>query len=389
MRPSFLSLALCTTALALPFSIAGSNGAMGLIILALIWRSRTDGPRMAAAWRLEPALAALALYAGAGLIAALLSASPAASFRDAFKDWHRLAALGLFVAALELEPDAPLLAPLGISFAAMALVGLWQSAQGGLGMTRAHAFVHPVVFGEQMALAALGGACMLLRPADKVGSRAVWAFTALVFAAMVMSQTRMALIAAAAGFGLVILPEPRARRWAVPALAVVAAVAVGWELIPGNTRTLSSFFRHYDPSHNQQQSRLVLWDVAWRIFRDHPLTGAGPGGYGRLFTTYHEGAIEGQLGWGSAHNLYLHQLAERGILGGFALLALCATFLTRTVRAARGASDARALWSAGAVAALLAMCMTETAFQNEQFASLFLLIWAWGTVSLRARGENL
>jgi hypothetical protein len=47
------------------------------------------------------------------------------------------------------------------------------------------------------------------------------------------------------------------------------------------------------------------------------------------------------------------------------------------------------LWSAGAVAAFLAMSLTETSFQNEQFAALFLMIWAWGTTSLRMPGEVL
>jgi O-antigen ligase len=388
MNRSFVSVTLCLAALALPVSIAASNSAMALLLLALIGRFRADGGKMIAAWRREPVLAALALYGAAGLLAAALSAAPAASLRDALKDWHRLIALGLFVAALALEPDAPLRAPLGIGFSAAALYGLWQSAHGSEGAFRAHAFVHPVVFGEQMALAALGGVCVLLRPTPGAGRRLAAAFTALVFAALVLSQTRMALLAAAAGFGLVALLEPRARRWAFPALILVAAVAAAWEFVPVNGRTLSALFKPYDP-RNGQQARVVLWDVARRIFRDHPLTGAGPGGYGRLFRTYHEGGLEGQLDWGSAHNLYLHQLAERGLVGGVALLVLFGTFLARAVRAARLEADTRALWAAGAVAALLAMCVTETAFQNEQFASLFLLIWAWGTTSLRAPGENL
>ncbi len=388
LSPVAAALALC--ALALPVSIAASNVALALLTAALLMRARTDGARMAAAWRSEPALAALALYAAAGLIAALLSDAPAASLRDALKDWHRLWSLGLFVAALALEPMTPLRPALWISFAAMALCGLTQSAQGSAarGTFRAHAFVHPVVFGEQMALAVLGGLCVLLRPTTQAGRRAAEVFTALVFAALVMSQTRMALLAAAAGFGLMALLEPRARRWAVPALIMVASVAAAWEVLPNNGRTLSAIFRPYDP-HNNQQTRLVLWDVARRIFQDHPLTGAGPGGYGSLFAAHHSGILETQAVWSSAHNLYLHQLAERGLLGGLALLALCATLLSRALRAARADADARALWAAGAVAVLLAMCLTETSFQNEQFASLFLLIWAWGTTSLRPRAEIL
>ena len=387
--PVAAALALC--ALLLPVSIAGSNIALALLALALIARARSDGGRILSAWRSEPALAALALYAAAGLLAAALSAAPAASLRDAVKDLHRLWALGLFAAALALEPEAPLRPALGISFGVMALYGIAQTASVGRLdgiLRRAHGFVHPVVYGEMMALAVLGGVCVLLQPTAKAPRRAAALFTALTSAALLLSQTRMALIAALAGFALVALLEPRARRWALPALLLVVVAAAAWEFLPVGGRTLSSAFGSYDPN-NPQQARWVLWDVAVRIFRDHPATGAGPGGYHRLFTAYHSGPLDGETDWGSAHNLYLHQLAERGIAGGLALLLICGVLLSRAVRAARRDADPRALWSAGAVAAFLAMSLTEIAFQNEQFAALFLLIWAWGTTSLRATGEVL
>ncbi len=389
LSPVAAALALC--ALALPISIAGSNIALALLALALLARSRRDGGRMLRAWGAEPALAALGVYAAAGMLAAALSGAPAASLRDAVKDLHRLWALGLFTAALALEPEVPLRPALGLSLGAMALHGIVQTAAGGAPgglMFRAHGFVHPVVYGEMMALAVLGGACSLLRPTVAASRRLGAAFAALVFAALLLSQTRMALIGAVIGFASVALIEPRARRWAPPVLFLVAVAAAAWEFMSVGGRPLSSTFAPYDP-HNPQQLRWVLWDVAARIFRDHPATGAGPGGYRRLFSAYHAGALDGETGWGSAHNLYLHQLAERGIAGGLALLALCGVLLTRAARAALGDADARGLWSAGAVAAFLAMSLTETSFQNEQFAALFLLIWAWGTTSLRAPGEVL
>lgn len=387
--PVAAALALC--ALVLPVSIAGTNMALVLLALALLARARKDGATIVRAWRSEPVLAALACYAGAGLLAAALSAAPAASLRDALKDWHRLWTLGLFIAALAIEPETPLRQSLGLSFGAMALLGVAQTAFGSESngmMTRAHAFVHPVVYGEMMALAVLGGACVLLQPTPKAPRRVAAVFTALVLAALLLSQTRMALLGAFAGFALVALLEPRARRWALPALIVVVIAVIGWQLLPVGGRTLTSAFGAYDPK-NPQQARWALWDVALRIFRDHPVTGAGPGGYHRLFASYHPAAVEGETDWGSAHNLYLHQLAERGIVGGLALLFLCGALLIRSIRAAREDADTRALWSAGTVAAFLAMSLTETAFQNEQFASLLLLIWAWGTTSLRRPREVL
>ena len=389
LTPVAAALVLC--ALALPVSIAGTNIALALLSAALLFRARPDGRRIAAAWRSEPVLAALFLYAVASLLSAVCSSEPSASLRDAVKDLHRLWSLGLFVAALALEPETPLRPALGLSLGAVALYGVVQTVFGGRPdamMLRAHAFVHPVVFGNQMALAALGGACVLLRPTERAARGTAGVFTAVVLAALVLSQTRMALIAALAGFSLVALLEPRARRWALPALVLAAAVALAWEFLPNGARTLSSLFAPYD-SRNPQQARWVLWDTAIRMFRDHPLTGVGPGGYNRAFTSYYSGSLDGQRIWGSAHSLYLHQLAERGLAGALALLVLCLTLSARALRAARSDTDTRALWSAAAVVAFLAMSLTETAFQNEMFATLFLLIWAWGTMSLRARRENL
>lgn len=389
ITPVAAALALC--ALALPVSIAASNVALALLAAALLARARGDGRRMLAAWRSEPLLAALALYAAGGLLCAALSAAPGPALRDAVKDLHRLWSAGLFVAALALEPETPLRPALGLSFGAMALFGIAQSAFGGEpgGMLlRAHGLVHPVVYGEQMALAALGGACVLLRPTPNAPRAPAGVFTALVVAALVLSQTRMALLAAFAGFSVVALLEPRARRWALPALVLLAAVGAAWQVLPTGGRTLGAFFGPHDP-RNPQHVRWFLWDVAWRIFRDHPLTGAGPGGYHRLFPSYYPGPLDGETDWGSAHNLYLHQLAERGLVGGAALLVLCGVLAVRAARAARVDADTRALWSAGAVAAFTMMSLTETAFQNEQFSALFLLVWSWGTTSLRSRSEIL
>lgn len=387
-----VALALVLTALALPISIAAANIALAILAAALLLRARRDGRRILAVWRSEPALLALAFYAVAGLTAAALCEAPLPALRDALKDLHRLWALGLFTAALALEPEVPLIPAFAASFAAMAAVGISQmlGASTNWRLPRAHGFVHAVVFGEQMALAVLGAACLLLRPDARAKRAALTAaFLALVFAALIFNQTRMALIAATFAFMIVCILEPRARRWAFLAAVLMVAAAAAWEFLPLGGRSLSSVFLHYDPK-NPQQLRWTLWNAAWRIFKDHPLTGAGPGGFHRLFTSYYLGGpLDGEIGWASAHNLYLHQLAERGIIGLTALLALAATFLARALRAARGAQDASALWSLAAVVLLLLMSLTETSFQNEQFASLFLLVWAWGTTGLRSGGQIL
>ncbi|MFI5349485.1 MAG: O-antigen ligase family protein [Elusimicrobiota bacterium] len=387
MPRSFVAVALVLCAILLPISIALSNIALGLVSVAVIIRLRRDGDRVVAAWRREPLMSALLLYAAAGLVAALLSGAPAESQRDAIKDLHRLWPLGITVAALALDPETPVGPALGISFGAMALYGIGQTAFGGRPegvLVRAHGFVHPVVYGEMMALAVLGGASALLRPRSRRARAAAAAFTIAAFAALILSGTRMALGGVLAGVALMALLEPRARRWVLPALMAGAAAVAAWEFAPigYRERALSSVLK---PGNiDGTSTRRILWDVALKIFRDHPLTGAGPGGYRRLFPLYHPEAIDRQTSWASAHNLYLHQLAERGVLGGAVLFVLCALMIARPVRAARRGGGTSALWTAGAVAAFLVMSLTETSFQNEQFGALLMLIWAWGTAILRA-----
>jgi O-antigen ligase len=387
VKPSFVLLALSAAALVLPVSIAASNAALALLTLAILLRLRgADRARALAAWRAEPALLALAAYIAAGLISGALGDGFSKSFADSLKDGHRLWSLGLFVAAFALEPEAQPWPALAVGFSLAAAVGVGQSLRGLIEagkLARAHAFVHPVAFGDQTALAALGGLCWLARaPKDARGRAAAVGVSALCAAALVLSETRMALIALGAGAVVAAWREPRARPWAAWALAIGAlGAAAGEWLRYGRSRFGAELAASTATSGapSGQQVRYVLWNTAWSMFRDHPWTGVGPGHYLTEFPRYYAQSMDGTAAWASAHNLYLHQLAERGLLGEAVLLVLLGVLLARAWRAEGERRDAASLWAAAAVPAFLVMNLTETAWQSEQFATLFLLIWALGT----------
>lgn len=384
-----VAAALALSALVLPVSLAATNLALAALAVTVILRARGEGGRLRAAWTAGPAMSAVALYAAAGLAASVFGADPHAALHDALKDLHRVWALGLFIAAAALEPEAPVMESLAVSLTAMAAYGIGQTVFGGTpqgNMVRAHGFVHAVVYGQQMTLALLGALCVLARPGSlsPAQRRAAAVLAALSAAALVLSQTRMALFAMAAGFVVVCLLEPRARKWALPVGLAALAASAAWEFLPTGGRSLSAALGGFHPN-SPHQARWALWDAAWRMFRDHPLSGVGPGGYKLLFPSYHAVPLDGETNWGSAHNLYLHQLAERGLLGAAALAFLIGVLIRDAWRAARRGT-ARALWAAASVTAFLVMSVTETSFQNEQFATLLLLNWAWGTANLRERG---
>jgi len=65
--------------------------------------------------------------------------------------------------------------------------------------------------------------------------------------------------------------------------------------------------------------RHELWDVAVRIWQDHPWLGAGPAHYDVLYRTYRPQDVQRQAD--RAHNEYLNVLADWGIVGGLIVVA--------------------------------------------------------------------
>lgn len=395
-----VAAAVLLVAAVLPVSIAATNAALALLTLALFARWTTGGAApVVNAWKKTPAVWAILFYCLTGLAATCFGTGPAQSLHDNAKDFHKLWVLLLLTAAFSEETVPDVWAALAAGFTVILAVGAGQAAvaimerQPGFPLPRPHAFVHPVAYGEQLTFCLLGGLCAFVRPNEvfrrPAARRLAGALMAATVALLVFNQTRSSIFAAAAGFAAVCALDPASRRVGAWIAAVLLAIATAWEFLPtGDRRSLFRLVVDFNP-RDSQNARYVLWSSAWRMFRDHVWTGVGPSHYRTLFTTYFQGSLDNENVWGSAHNLYLHQLAERGILGAAALSAALGTLLTGAWRAARLETGSRALWALAAVAAFLVMNLTEVAFQNEQVTTLVLFIWAWGTTPLRARGENL
>ena len=374
MTMSLVAIALSLTALCLPLSIAAMNAALAILTLALLLRARRDGKTLVAAWRAEPALAVLAAYVTAGLLSGALGDGFPKSLHDSLKDAHRLWSLGLFVGALALVDAEPAQSALGAGLGLAAAVGMaqyiWNAAAHHV--ARAHAFVHPVTYGEQMSLGALGALCFFARAREASRRRAA-ALGLFCAAALALSGTRAAMGALVVGAALAAAREPALR-------AITAAGTLALALVAAVSERLRPDLAGRVVAAAPAGARIVLWRAAWKMFSDHPWTGVGPGHYLTEFPGYYSGPpIDGQAIWANAHDLYLHQLAERGLLGEIVLLVLLGVLLVRAWRAERARCDAASLWAATAVPAFLVMNLTETAWQTEQLATLFLLIWALGT----------
>lgn len=388
MRPSTpLAWALCGFACAMPFSVAAANIGWGVVVAALLWRWRQGtAPGFSAAR--GPLWLPLWLYLGAALASDLLGVDPAHSLRTLNQDAHKLWIAALFSVAFagDFPPLFPAALAAGASFVAslgvLQYVFQWSSAPTDA--LRAHGFVHPVTFGEQMAVFLLG-ACALGVAAPPGGEgrcrRVVAGALGLLFAAaLAFSNTRGAIAGAAAGAAAIALLLPRLKRYAPLILCAAVAFVGAADLMHPNRSLILQLLGKNERLHAGDQTlRLKLWEVAVRVGRDHLPTGVGVNNYRAVLPRYLERTFEdSERSWGTAHNLYLHQFAERGLLGLAALGWLLWTMARRAWTRAARAPGFWSLWSWGATACFLVMNMTEVALQTELVWMLMWVVWLAG-----------
>lgn len=377
-----LPAALGLFALALPLSIAGANIGWACIAAALAVRAAAKLNVDWRSWRGALTLP-LTAYVATAALTALLGVDPGRSARFLHQDLHKLWIYSLLLLALRTDPaGAAVAAPaLAAGFAAAALLGVAQAiyalaGEGWLG--RAHAFVHPATFGAQMALAAVGAACFALRSPRAGWKWPAWGLFAVTGAALVLSNSRGPLLGCAAGLAVVLAILPDQRRRATLALAAAAALFLSMEVARSDRSLLRELAADAPPSPTGQLMRLHLWRAAWRMGLDHPWSGVGLNNYRGEFRRYYDGAVDGrERDWGSAHNLYLHQFAERGVLGLAALAWLLGAWWFGAWRRARKVPDAWSLWALGSATAFLTLNLTEVALQTEIVWMLAVLTAAW------------
>ncbi|MFN8413460.1 MAG: O-antigen ligase family protein [Anaerolineales bacterium] len=155
---------------------------------------------------------------------------------------------------------------------------------------------------------------------------AAWAFIICTLT-VVFTYSRGAFLAA---FVCVILTAYRHRPGPSQIVAAVFAVMIIYQFLPSNyTDRISTLF-YFLPGNNAASGNDISFRgrsseniVAFRMFMDNPITGAGMGNYNSKYQQYSR-----QLGLDfravdrSAHSLYLEILAERGILGVISFFTL-------------------------------------------------------------------
>ncbi|MHB2025449.1 MAG: O-antigen ligase family protein [Elusimicrobiota bacterium] len=377
-----------------PLSIAGANIAIALILTGLIGRrlqaAEFPSPR-------APLEKPLWIYWLTAVFVSAAGVAPRASFGEIGKEAQMIWDFYIFSAAFALAPAAAVLGPGSAAcFLASAIgvlqfwawhhpgrISAWMSRAAASSRFwnwlapnyRAHAAIHPVTYGELMGLALLGGLayCAAARRGGK--SPGIWAraFCLASAAGLALSLTRGALAGVAAGFLLLIfLGELRRILPETLGLAALALGAVRF-LKPAGIGRMAAFNAH----ESSAAIHLALWKTAWRMFLDRPLLGAGLSNYNTLFGRYHSLPFAGEPSWGNAHNLYLMQLAERGLAGFCALALVLGAMVYQAWTRWRLRPSFQSLWFLSWMAAFLIMNLTESAWQVGMVWMPTLALYCW------------
>jgi len=135
----------------------------------------------------------------------------------------------------------------------------------------------------------------------------------IIFVSMYLTQSRnvfLAVIICFVLFGIIIN-----RKFLIYLSVFIVAVLI---IIPSGFRQRITSIA--DPKHPSNESRLIMWNVGWQMFKDHPITGVGDNEITEVYKKYKQPEFHGE---GShLHSNFFMVLATKGIFGIIFYIAL-------------------------------------------------------------------
>lgn len=227
-------------------------------------------------------------------------------------------------------------------------------------------------------------ALILTLPPRDQNRQALWLWLVLALTVQILTFSRAGILALAVSLSLTALGWSRITGHNLFSLRVywrklrplsrVLILVSGIVLVAAALFWLQSSFANRDSSTH---FRFVLWETALTIFQQHPLTGAGPGNFGRALLRLNQADLP-RLQIASAHNVYLNTAAEVGLIGllagGYLLLRVGWAWWKRwqQLAAALPGERIRLVACGAALAGLAAQTLVDT----YSATSIILLIAA-------------
>lgn len=393
-------------ALFIPFSIAGANFAIGFGILAWLLSVAFRRGSLASMDRLKrdpTALAALLLIATA-LLSALLSENRSRAIRD----WEEYYLFVIYlIAGCTIATAALRRIIIWVLFASASISALVALAQAGGGIDFLFITIHDklrpssTLFTMTFAGIFLQLICVnasLLMRETRPGRSffLLLGGLAIQIVAFLFNLTRGAWIALFAGLVTAAAIQRKGRTIAA-GTGLILLIATLTLINPTlHSRLRSLVDNIHDPQDRSIKTREVLWDISLDLIREHPLLGVGMGDFSREA----ERRLAGRFvkSTSDAHNIFLHVLVTRGLVGFIPFLLFWIALLwqlARLERSLRAPADSfdrhLVIGVIAATVALLVGALTENNIDDSEvfIAFLFLAGLARSTQWGRTSGSDL
>lgn len=201
----------------------------------------------------------------------------------------------------------------------------------------------------------------------------IYAFLALlvVLSAVVINGSRSSWVAISVSLGasgvLYIMAKPTELKVIVRVVLITLALAAGafafWKVAPDSVRT--SFEKRFSSMESLEmdksyQARKVLQKKARIIFKEHPLTGCGPGRFSRTHVYLEMPKVlrtvsQEKINTMNSHNSYMEFLSEMGLAGLIPMIALYLFLIIKGFKASLYFVRERQFWPLGIYVSLLSM----------------------------------
>jgi O-antigen ligase len=337
-------------------------------------------------------------YLGVCLLTAALAMYPAKAFGQFNSDFIKYLCLATLIVAVNKDRVQAISRFYAASAAISGVIGIWRTTLAVPGVSlaeefRARAFMNSVRYGEIMAIALIFIVVRLVnsRKEDSKAERIFYAAMGVpVFVALIWSQTRGAYLGFAVGM-LSLLVFGKGLRFRTLGLGAILAAILGVSAVlnPQVNERFSGITQAVNTGKVRDESlnmRFEFWKLGLEMYKANPVFGIGPDNIKPAFTKFRPNLIFGTT-WGSLHNLYVQQAAERGSVGIIALLYLFGAMFLFALRKYRAAAGPFTLWAVCALPAFYAMNLTEISFQHVHTSFAIFMALAFAAAASRPDSE--
>lgn len=191
-------------------------------------------------------------------------------------------------------------------------------------------------------------------------------------AALIFNGTRGAWLAVAITSGILLLYYMfRSKRNLIVGIVLIA---VSGGLLVNDAAFMHRVSTITNNKYQSNSERLLMWESAWNMFKDHPVFGVGLGQYKDNYQQKYISPKAKEPNLAHAHNNFMQMLAENGIVGFIGFITMFVYIIGRNVRMFLNSKNIYSLAICSVTITLLLQGLTEFNFGNSAVVKAYWLI---------------